>query len=137
MKFTFCAREVESTERLVNEHRPSGSTDDPGNRNTAAVSSELIPALAAAHLVDRIAAIELRPAFTQAEQRRIPGYKRQRSCLRIDAKLLDQSCARVRDTKRRWVRINFNTNFAAFDLLTSKRAAELGDRFSPVISYER
>jgi hypothetical protein len=62
--------EVEGPERLMKEERPAAGPDDPGNGHTAAMRPQLIPALAASHAIDRSAAIELRSAFTEAEQDR-------------------------------------------------------------------
>src|SRR5215813_4016254 len=50
-KLAFCSREIEFSERLVDEHRPAGSADDPRNRHPAAVRAQLVAALAAAHFV--------------------------------------------------------------------------------------
>src|SRR5512142_342341 len=73
----------------MDEHRPARCADEPLDRNTPSVRSQLIPALPAAHAVDVAAAIELRPAFAQAENRTIAQLERDISLFRIDAHLLD------------------------------------------------
>src|ERR1022692_1445909 len=45
MKAAFSAGEIERAERLMEKHRPAGSPDQPRNRNTAAMHSQLIAAL--------------------------------------------------------------------------------------------
>ncbi len=64
----FCGK-IERAAGLMNEHGPAFGADQPGHGHAAAVSAQTVPALAAAHAIDRAATIELAAAFAQAENR--------------------------------------------------------------------
>src|SRR5258708_10463981 len=65
------ASEIEGAERLMDEERPAAGADQPLHRHASAVRPQLVPALPVAHDVDGSAAIELRSAFTERQQRRV------------------------------------------------------------------
>ena len=67
--------EIKSAKRLVDEHRPARSADEPRNRHAPAVCGQAITALAAEHAIGGSSAVELRPAFAQSEQGRVPVKK--------------------------------------------------------------
>src|SRR6185437_7466968 len=85
----FGTGEVPCTGGLVNEDRPAGGADQPGNRDPTAVRAETVAALAAAHRVVIAATVELRTTFAEAEQRSIAGEEGEAAGRGIDLELLD------------------------------------------------
>src|SRR6266542_6240188 len=81
----FGAREIELTERLMNEHRPTAGPDKPRNRGAPAVGPQAITPLAAAHFVLAAAPIELWSAFAKTEYASITQTEEDNSGLLIDA----------------------------------------------------
>src|ERR1700683_1993108 len=90
MKTALGACKIEGAERLVEKHRPTGCSDQPGNRDRAAVGSQLIAAWAAAHPVGGPAPVELRTDLTQTEQWRASSGKINNAALAFDLELLNQ-----------------------------------------------
>src|SRR5712692_1969704 len=68
-EFALLSGKIKRTKWLMDEHGPAGSADEPWNRNASAMCRELVTALSTAHAIRRAAAVELRPAFSEAEQR--------------------------------------------------------------------
>ena len=95
--------EIESAERLMDEHCPARGADEPRNRHAPAVSGQAITTLATHHSIGRTSAIELRPAFAQSEQRRVPSQKSEDPGFRVDCQLLDIFSRCIRDAERRRV----------------------------------
>ena len=92
----FGARQIERAERLVDEETPSGGADQPLHGHPAAMRAEAVTTLSVAHRVNRSAPIELLPAFTEAEERRLADEKLEHASVG-DRQLLHQPSARVRD----------------------------------------
>ncbi len=91
------AGEVERAVRLMNEHRPAARADQPLDWHAPAVRAQLIAALTVAHPIGRAAAIELRSAFAEAEDRAVAERERQRAGLLIDTELLNEAAVRMSD----------------------------------------
>ena len=72
----------------MDEKPPAGRADQPLHRHAAAVRAELIPALPVAHGVDGAAAVELRTAFPERQQRRVADEKLEHAGL-VDRELLN------------------------------------------------
>src|SRR5579863_786010 len=65
-ELSFGAGKIKTSQRLMNEHRPTGCANQPLNGNAPAVGPQTVAALTAAHIVGIAAAIKLRPAFAQS-----------------------------------------------------------------------
>src|SRR5882724_2737604 len=65
-EFSLLSCKVESSVRVVDEHRPPGSTDNPGNGHACAMCPQLVATLAIACVVDKAVAVELRPTFSKS-----------------------------------------------------------------------
>ena len=63
------AGEIEAAVGLVDVHRPTAGADQPGNGNAAAEIAQIVAARAAHHALGVAAAVELRAAFAQAQNR--------------------------------------------------------------------
>jgi hypothetical protein len=72
---SFGALQIEGAERLMDEESPPCRPDQPLHRHARAVGPQLISALAVSHRVDGAAAIELRPALAESEQRCVTRIK--------------------------------------------------------------
>ena len=73
--------QVERPVGLMDEHRPAGGADQPGHGHPPAVRPQPVSALAAPHPIDRAAAIELRAALAQAEDRAVAQVEGERAGL--------------------------------------------------------
>src|SRR5262245_52036472 len=72
-ELALCASEVESSERLVDVHRPTASPNDPWDWYAPSMGVKMIAALAADHAVGRTTPIELRPTFAESKQGALAG----------------------------------------------------------------
>src|SRR5712691_3264174 len=70
-KPAFAPGEIEGTVRLVDEQPPAARVDEPRHWDPAAVCAKPIATLSAARIQRRSAAVELRPALAESEQRTI------------------------------------------------------------------
>ena len=77
------AGQVDRSIRPMDEHRPAGRADQPGDGHPTAVGPEAISALAAPHPVGRAPAVELRAALAQPQHRPVSQVERERAGLRI------------------------------------------------------
>ena len=84
----------------MDEHRPAGRADQPGDGHAAAVRPQPVAALAAAHPVGRAAAIELRAALAEAEHGPVAQVERETRRSPVDADLLDEPAIRRLDADR-------------------------------------
>src|SRR5262245_36009108 len=73
-------------------HRPSFGADHPGNRDAAAIRTELVTALPAAHSIDGAAPVELRTALAKSQQGTRAGAERKDASSLIEPKFLN-GCA--------------------------------------------
>ena len=64
----------------MKEDSPAGSSDQKLNRDAGAMRAKLIARLPAHHGIHVTAAIELRPALTQSEQKTAGRVEFQRAC---------------------------------------------------------
>src|SRR5262249_10779303 len=104
---------------------PAGGADEPGNGHAAAMRSQLVSALAVAHLVLGSAPVELRAAFTKTEEMRISDQKRDGASFGIDRKLLNCLATCGLDGDSYWIKREFYAEFTDGD-----DAFELGSRES-------
>ena len=118
---TFLSAEVEGSRRVVNEHRPTARSDQPLDRQAPAVRSQHVSALSASHAVQRAAAIELRAALPEAEQRLIAQKERQRTGLAIEAEMLHQAPIAGLDMDGQRIGREFYHDIAALDSLLTAR----------------
>ena len=84
------AREIERAQWMMDVESPAVRADDPLNRHAAAVRAQVVPVLTVLHLVDRALPIELRPAFSESEQRTRAEPERYRASERICLELLNE-----------------------------------------------
>src|SRR5579864_3001947 len=98
LKLANRSREVESSKRLMNKHRPAGSSDDPRYRNSSAMRPKLVPALPTFHRVDGSATIELLSPFTQTQKRCISALKRKLTRVCVPVQLLNGNALFVCDS---------------------------------------
>src|SRR5580693_1703933 len=65
MENSLRAAQIKSSQRLMNEHRPTRSADEPLNGHPATVRPQTIAALPAAHSIHIAPPVKLRTAFSQ------------------------------------------------------------------------
>src|SRR5215472_4135479 len=78
----------------MDEQRPAARTNKPLNRHAAPVRTQLISTLTVAHLIHDAAPVELRAAFAEAEQRRVPGEE-MHGAVRVDSQILGDRSPRA------------------------------------------
>jgi hypothetical protein len=91
--------EIERAEGVMDEERPPRRSDQPRDRDAAAVGAEAVTALAAAHAVLIATTVELRTAFAEAEERCGAREEGHRARCSIDFQALDGGVA-VADRER-------------------------------------
>jgi hypothetical protein len=137
LKATLRAGEVETAKRLMEEHCPSARAEDPRNWDAAAVSPQSIATLSADHGIERAAAIELCSAFSEAKDRRVPGFKRHDAAARIDGERLNLFSVLRRDVEGDGIQRNANRETSACDLFRRRLLAQLQNRINPKIMNQR
>ena len=128
---TFLSAEVEGSRRVVNEHRPTARSDQPLDRQAPAVRSQHVSALSASHAVQRAAAIELRAALPEAEQRLIAQKERQRTGLAIEAEMLHQAPIPSLDMDGQRIGREFYRDISALDSFLTDKSSEARPRRIP------
>src|SRR5215467_1342396 len=88
-KLAFGSGEIECAKRLMKVKGPARAANEPGDGNAPAVRVEFIAALATLHCVCGAAAVELRAAFAEAEERGISEQEGNCARVGIDGELLD------------------------------------------------
>src|SRR5262249_37182657 len=122
---------------MVDEHRPAGGPDQPRYGHAPAVGAKLVAALSAAHAVRAPAAVELRAACAEAQQRSVAEREGHHSGLLVDAELLDQLAilGLYQDGER--IRRELDSQLAAADAFDTHERAHTGGRRSPVVFHQR
>ena len=124
----FRAREIELTQRLMNEHRPAAGPDQPRNWRAPAVCSQAVAALATAHFVLVAPPIKLWPTFAKAEHWSITQIEKDGSSLLIDAKFLNQSLGFVCDGYTQGLAFNLHGKIVQTDALLLPKSGETSGR---------
>src|SRR5207247_3344710 len=124
----FRAREIELTQRLMNEHRPAAGPDQPRNWRATAVCSQAVAALATAHFVLVAPPIKLWPTFAKAEHWSITQIEKNGSSLLIDAKSLNHSPGFVCDGYGQGLAFNLHGYIAQANALLGRKSSETGGR---------
>src|SRR5690348_5592543 len=119
----------------MEENRPAGGSDEPGNRDAAAMGGKFIAALAAAHGVEVSAAIELRAAFTEGQQGRISGIERENSRIGSYLQCLD-FCTVLFDGEAQRTQTQRNAKPAEFDCSRLRDFTNSGGGRAPIRSHQ-
>src|SRR5215467_2286414 len=98
--------------------------------------AELVAALAAAHLVLGPAAVELRAAFTESQERGVSEQKRDDPSLGIDGELLNCFALRGFNNRLHWIKREPYAEFAHFDGVCAVSARKLCRQRPPRFLYK-
>ncbi len=135
-KFALRPAEVECPEGLMDEHRPTLGSDQPGNGHSSAMGVQAIAALPADHAIGGTSAVELRSALTQPEQRRSPGRERNAAGFGIDRELLNFSPRAVHDSEAERIGGNLHVHFADANRLCFYIALQACSGLAPVFMQQ-
>src|SRR5581483_7807296 len=130
-ELAFGTGEVKGCERLVHEHRPTRSPDQPLDGDAPAVSAEAISSLAAAHRIEIPAAVELRSTFAHSQNRTVAEQKSYRAALFVDSQFLQRLACAVQNSNRKWIMVNRDVR--ASDTLAGCRRSQLGFKNCAII----
>src|SRR5262249_12887338 len=131
------SREIERPVRVMDKQRPAAGADQPLYGDAPAVRSQPVSALAVAIVVCRASPVELRPAFTEAQDRLLADRKAQRAGLGAQSELLYQSSTSGFETKRQCFLRKFHDQIAAARALFPRECGDSSDWRGPCLRRQR
>ena len=123
-EFALVAGEVEAPVRLVDIHGPPAGPNQPRDGNAAAEVAQVVAPGAAHHAFGIAAAIELRAAFAQPQDRSGAGRKVTSACLFVDPDLLHPVALGRLDREGQRIGREHHPQIPQLDVLRARGSAE-------------